>query len=65
MNHTSTDSTDDHEKDVEAIALLCVVFAIILCTIIACKKLQNKFQTDMQRHAQVFGRNPRQFTLSV
>lgn len=62
MNHTST---DDHEKDVEAIALLCVVFAIILCIIVVCRKRQDKFQTDMNRHSQVYGRNPRQFTISV
>jgi sensor histidine kinase regulating citrate/malate metabolism len=64
MNHTSTDSTDDG-NDIEAIVVICVVFAIILCTIIACKKHKDKYQRDLQRHAQVFGRNPRQFTLSV
>ena len=65
MNHTSTNSTEDHDKDIEAIALLCVVFAIILCIIVACRKRKDKFQTDMQRHSQVYGRNPRQFTISV
>ena len=65
MNHTSTESTEDDGNDIEAITVICVVFAIILCTIIACKKRQDKFQTDMNRHSQVYGRNPRQFTISV
>ncbi len=64
MNHTSTDSTDDG-NDIEAIAVICAVIFMIFCTIIACKKRQDKFQKDMHRHSQVYGRNPRQFTISV
>ena len=64
MNHTSTDSTDD-DKDVEAIAVIGFILLVIVCIIIACKKHKDKYQRDLQRHAQVFGRNPRQFTLSV
>lgn len=64
MNHTSTSSTEDG-NEIEAIAIICVVFTIILCIIVACKKHKDNFQTDMQRHSQVYGRNPRQFTISV
>lgn len=64
MNHTSTNSTE-HDNDVESIAVICVVIFMILCMIVACKKHKDNYQRDLQRHAQVFGRNPRQFTLSV
>ena len=65
MNHTSTDSTEGDDKDVEAIAVIGFILLVIVCIIIACKKHKDKYQRDLQRHAQVFGRNPRQFTLSV
>ena len=61
MNHTSTDDGND----IEAISVMCFVFAIILCIIVACRKRNDNFQTDMHRHSQVYGRNPRQFTISV
>ncbi len=64
MNHTSTDSTDDG-NNIEAIAVICVVIFMILCMIVACRKRKDNFQTDMHRHSQVYGRNPRQFTISV
>ena len=64
MNHTSTAPVDDG-NNVESIAIMCVVILMILCMIVACKKSKDKYQRDMQRHAEVFGRNPRQFTLSV
>ena len=65
MNHTSTNSSVEDGNDVESITIMCFVIFMILCMIIACKKSKDNYQRDMQRHAQVFGRNPRQFTLSV
>ena len=64
MNHTSTNTTDDG-NDIEAIAVIGFILLVIVCIIVACKKHKDRYQRDLQRHAQVFGRNPRQFTLSV
>ncbi len=64
MGRTSTTSIGGG-NDIEAISAICFVVFMILCMIVACRKRQDKFQTDMQRHSQVYGRNPRQFTISV
>jgi hypothetical protein len=64
MNHTSTAPVDDG-NDVESIVIMCFVIFMIICMILACKKSKDNYQRDLERHAEVFGRNPRQFTLSV